>query len=504
MVRRWFVGGFIGAVLLGLGVSCGVPEAEEDWYETEQYYQVVCPAGATTDGIDVSYYQGTIDWDRVAADGIRFAIIRVSDGTTFLDPQFDRNWQEARRVGIIRAAYQFFRPGQDATAQAQLLLNTMGPLEPGDMPPVIDVEDTDDQPPSVVANKVSEWIQVVEAAVGRKPIIYTRASFWDPYVRTQDFVDYPLWVAHYGANCPNLPAGWTDWKFWQYTSSGSVNGISGRVDMNFFNGDEAALEAFANWQAVCGDGVCSPGEDHSSCPQDCPICENIPRQGRIVDETDVCFERGGTPSYWHPEQDGWDGSLLWTYTVADQVDNHGIWHLTFDEAGTYRIEAYTDGDWAESRQAKYQVQHAGTLDIVEVDQTAVDGWNLVGEFQFAAGGDQWVRLEDLTGEDVSLHVKIVFDAIRITRVDLPPEVDAGPDAAVEEDAQPSEADAEASGDDGGPSVDAGVGEDGGSQDDSVESGCECRSGAMEGGSLLFYVGLLGLWVTGRRRRRRIR
>ncbi len=501
MVRRWF----LGVCLLGLGLSCGMPEGDEDWYDSQECHQVVCAAGATTDGIDVSYYQDTIDWDQVAADGIRFAIIRVSDGTTFLDPQFDRNWREAKRVGIIRAAYQYFRPGQDATAQAQLLLNTMGPLDPGDMPPAIDVEATDDQSPSVVANKVTEWVQVVEDALGRKPIIYTRASFWNPYVRTQDFVDYPLWVAHYGANCPNLPDGWTDWAFWQYSSTGSVGGINGHVDMDLFNGDEAALEAFANWQAVCGDGVCSPGEDHASCPQDCPVCENIPRQGRIVDETDVCFERGGTPSYWHPEQAGWDGSLLWTYTVADQMDNHGIWHLTFDEAGTYRIEAYTDADWAESRHAKYQVQHDGNLDVVEVDQTAVDGWNQVGEFQFDAGGDQWVRLEDLTGEPVSQHVRIVFDAIRITRVDLPPEEDGGVDASPGPDASVPEADASAPPEDAAEQVtDSGPEEDGAVESNSVESGCGCRNGAGESGSLPILLGLLGFWLAGRRRRRQVR
>src|SRR5262249_45743336 len=118
---------------------------------------VVCAAGDTLQGMDVSTYQGTIDWDQVAAEGIDFAVIRMGDGLGG-DAQYARNWSEARRVGVIRSTYQFFRPGTDPIAQADLLVDTMGPLMPDDLPPVIDVEQDDGQSPAVVRDAVSQWL----------------------------------------------------------------------------------------------------------------------------------------------------------------------------------------------------------------------------------------------------------------------------------------------------------------------------------------------------------
>jgi hypothetical protein len=167
--------------------------------------------------------------------------------------------------------------------------------------------------------------------------------------------------------------------------------------------------------AVCGDGICGPGEDHASCPGDCPVCEAVPAEGRIIDEIDPCFARGGTASYWHTESDGYGGSLIWTYTTsAAAADNHGIWSLELAVEGTYLVEAYTDADFAGSRQAAYQVTHAGTTETFTVDQTAVDGWNPIGTIHFSAGGGQSVRLDDNTGEPYADRVQIAFDAIRLT------------------------------------------------------------------------------------------
>jgi hypothetical protein len=175
------------------------------------------------------------------------------------------------------------------------------------------------------------------------------------------------------------------------------------------------MPSFSCRDAVCGDGLCGPGEDHSTCPGDCPACEPIPPEGRIVDETDRCFRRGGTASYWHTESAGYGGSLIWTYATADAApDNHGIWELDFAAAGTYLVEAYTAAPWARSRQAAYQVTHGGTTDRVVVDQSAVDGWSSVGRFAFATGSGQSVRLDDNTGEPVAGDVQLVFDAVRIT------------------------------------------------------------------------------------------
>src|SRR5262245_53102110 len=120
----------------------------------------VCADGPTVAGIDVSYYQKDIDWTKVKAAGVDFAFIRVSDGLNFIDSKFSSNWPSARSAGIVRGAYQFFRPGLDPVAQANLLIERMGPLEADDLPPVIDVETNDagpgtpPQPPEAVAANV--------------------------------------------------------------------------------------------------------------------------------------------------------------------------------------------------------------------------------------------------------------------------------------------------------------------------------------------------------------
>lgn len=205
---------------------------------------VVCADGEQRPGIDVSYYQGNINWNAVAQDGIEFAITRVNHGG-FMDPEFDDNWAAIRQVGLVRGAYQYFDAGGDPVAQATTLINKVGMLEPGDLPPVIDVESTDGQGPTAIANNVRTWLDMVEGALGRKPIIYTGSYFWNDNVGTDEFNDHPLWIAHYTSNCPNLPTAWGRWTMWQYTSSGSVAGIGGNVDRNRFNGPIEALHDLA-------------------------------------------------------------------------------------------------------------------------------------------------------------------------------------------------------------------------------------------------------------------
>jgi hypothetical protein len=170
-------------------------------------------------------------------------------------------------------------------------------------------------------------------------------------------------------------------------------------------------------EALCGDGICGAGEDHETCPDDCPVCEAVPAGGRIIDETDPCFSRGGNPTYWNTAPDGYGGSLLWTHTTdSASADNYGLWRIDMAGEGDYRVEAYTDADYARSRQAAYEVTHAGSTESVAVDQTAVDGWNEIGVFHFSTGGGQSVRLNDNTGEPYGDRVQIVFDAVRLTPV----------------------------------------------------------------------------------------
>jgi GH25 family lysozyme M1 (1,4-beta-N-acetylmuramidase) len=207
----------------------------------------VCADGPTVQGVDVSYYQGAIDWTKARAAGIQFAFIRVSDGTGFRDPKFATYWAGSRAVGIAHGAYQFFRPNQDPTAQADLLVDTMGPLEPDDLPPVIDVEATGGLSAATVASRVRAWVDRVEARTGRTPIVYTGMYFWRDQVggSTRE-ADAPLWIAQYTSLCPSLPSPWSRWTFWQYSDHGQVSGIGSSVDVDRFNGTLDDLRALGD------------------------------------------------------------------------------------------------------------------------------------------------------------------------------------------------------------------------------------------------------------------
>ena len=206
----------------------------------------VCAAGTTTRGVDVSYHNGTIDWAKVKAAGNEFAFVRISDGTGFHDPQFATNWAGARAAGLVRGIYQFFRPNQDVAAQADLVIAAAGRPEPGDLPPVIDVEATGNLSPAGVAARVRTWVDRVKAATGVDPIVYTGKYFWrDQVGGPTSFAGNALWIAQYTTLCPDLTAPWDTWAFWQYSETGSVPGISGGIDVDRFNGSVDELRALA-------------------------------------------------------------------------------------------------------------------------------------------------------------------------------------------------------------------------------------------------------------------
>ena len=189
-------------------------------------------------GIDVSSWQGNIDWDRAAA-GLGYAIARINDGH-FIDPYFHRNYDEIKSHGLIRGAYQFYEPTLDAAWQAQVVIDAVGQLGPGDLPVTLDVEWASGTPN---AGAIATWMNLVEAGTGKRPLIYTAIGYWNQYFGSE-FGDHVLWVANYGVSCPNVPSSWNDWTFWQWGGS-AIAGISGDVDSNVFNGTLDDLEAFA-------------------------------------------------------------------------------------------------------------------------------------------------------------------------------------------------------------------------------------------------------------------
>jgi lysozyme len=260
--------------------------------------QVVCARGGTLPGIDVSFWQGTINWDQVRGAGVRYAFIRAYYGANTRDSQFTRNWREARRVGLLRGAYQWFKPLQDPTAQANAVINAVGRLGPGDLPVVVDVEEppADGIPsPSVYASRLRTWYDRVRAGTGRAPIIYSGKYYWEGYLRTTSFASAPLWHPQYtSATCPNIANQWNNWTFWQYTSTGRVAGIAGNVDRNRFNGTMADLNRLAGIVPAVMDAGTPVRDVPVARPADVPRDTPVDRGASVDVVRDVTVDRAMT------------------------------------------------------------------------------------------------------------------------------------------------------------------------------------------------------------------
>lgn len=224
------------ASILGIGSAAG---ADPGW-------RARCARGKTLRGIDVSKWQGDIDWEAVRGDGVDFAFIRVSDGAARPDPTFARNWAEAGRVGVARGAYQYFRPLEDPEEQADLLLEAIGPPGARDLPAVIDVEVSDGVAPREMARLIGRWSARVYKATGLRPLIYTSAKNWSALLGgSRLFRRHHLWIAHYDTDCPNTPAAWRRWTIHQLSQQARVAGIAAPVDENRFHGTRKALARMA-------------------------------------------------------------------------------------------------------------------------------------------------------------------------------------------------------------------------------------------------------------------
>jgi len=186
-------------------------------------------------GIDVSAYQSQPDWAAVKRSGrVQFVYAKATEGASFIDEQYARNSQKCREHAIAFGAYHFFRFDVDAAAQAANFLRVAA-IRRGDLVPAADVESGQGG-----AGALATFLELVEREIKTAPIIYTNAAFWEgPMGGTDAFAGrYPLWIAQYNDDpAPALPAGWKAWKLWQYSSSGSVPGITGDVDLDRSNGD---------------------------------------------------------------------------------------------------------------------------------------------------------------------------------------------------------------------------------------------------------------------------
>ncbi len=205
-------------------------------------FGIEIPENYSIHGIDVSRYQQMIDWESVKAMAVSdvkidFAFIKATEGIGNVDPFFKRNWKKSKEAQMVRGAYHFFLATKSGKSQAENYIARVE-LKSGDLPPVLDVEQTYGVSGIKLRQRVKEWLTTVEAFYGVRPILYTNVDFYKQYLKSE-FDDYPLWVAHYLQS--DKPRILRDWNFWQHSEEGRVNGILSKVDFNVFSGDSLAF-----------------------------------------------------------------------------------------------------------------------------------------------------------------------------------------------------------------------------------------------------------------------
>lgn len=188
----------------------------------------------TLKGIDVSHFNGDVNWKEVHAKGYTYAYAKATQGKEFVDPHFNLNWKGINESGMKRGAYHFYVASDDADAQSDIFLKTVGEWDANkDIPPVLDLEGTsiDGVELATYQKNVLSWLKAVEAKLGVQPIIYTNHPFGNSYLNTPEFGKYKLWIADYNP-APAIPDAWksTGWYMWQHESRGDVTGVNGNVD----------------------------------------------------------------------------------------------------------------------------------------------------------------------------------------------------------------------------------------------------------------------------------
>jgi lysozyme len=207
-------------------------------------------------GVDVSGWQGSVDWPSVRRSGRLFAFAKATEGATFVDETFGANRLGMAGAGFaLRGYYHFARPDRNsAAAEAGNFLRTVGTLGAGEVA-VLDLEVA---PSPTVGDWAAEWMRLVAAATGKPPVLYSYQSYLYS-IPTSRLTQYPLWVAAWGANDGAIPATppktdrWAKWTWWQYTANATVPGVNGKVDDSIFEGTPAELAAYGNATAPPAD-----------------------------------------------------------------------------------------------------------------------------------------------------------------------------------------------------------------------------------------------------------
>lgn len=188
------------------------------------------PEGFSSHGIDVSHYQGDIDWNGLQLtmdSSISFVYIKVTEGMRYKDPVFVQNYSRSKALEIPTGAYHFFSPLQDAATQSDHFLNNYT-FRAGDLPPVLDAE-TEGRNDAELINKMKIWLTSVERSINKRPIIYTSYHFYKTKFKGK-FPGYSFWIANYGNHAKRMKD--NSVVIWQYSDKGNLPGIKGNVDLN--------------------------------------------------------------------------------------------------------------------------------------------------------------------------------------------------------------------------------------------------------------------------------
>lgn len=199
-------------------------------------------------GIDVSSYQGEIEWQEFESQNIQFAFIKATEGSTFVDQYFKKNWEDAANTSLRIGAYHFFSYDSEGKTQAENFIKTV-PIMKQALPPVIDVEfygDKEKNPPerSHVEKELQIMVNILEEHYGKRVILYTTKKAYDLYIENS-FEECDIWIRDVytkPALSDNRP-----WTFWQYTDRERLegyNGVEKFIDVNVFNGTEEAFNEY--------------------------------------------------------------------------------------------------------------------------------------------------------------------------------------------------------------------------------------------------------------------
>jgi lysozyme len=258
-----------GLAVLGLAVLAGCGEAPPHRASGSAVASVVtpsfgdarpvnwpgrAPSAYPVHGIDVSKYQGSIDWATARAHGVNFAFIKATEGGDRLDSRFHEHWRGAREAGVARGAYHFYYFCTPAEAQARWFIANV-PKERGMLPPVIDLEwnpqsptCTYRPPAEAVRSEALTFMNILERHYGQRPVIYTDPGFFERN-QLMRLAGEEVWLRSTAAH-PTDRYGVAGWTFWQYSATGLIPGIGGEVDLNAFGGSRAEWLAWLQARAL--------------------------------------------------------------------------------------------------------------------------------------------------------------------------------------------------------------------------------------------------------------